>query len=70
MDGRHSLAANAAAAKMMPPVTEMKMPLSSREAEAIALRPMRSCRAMISRQAGRIAVALSENITNGEMPRP
>jgi len=66
----NSLLSDAEAAKMMPPVTEMKMPLSSREADAIAFRPMRSWRAMMSRHAGRMAVALSENITNGEMPRP
>lgn len=55
---------------MIAPVDDMNMPLSSRDIDAIALRPIRSCSAIRSKHAGNIVVALSENMTNGEMPRP
>ena len=48
----------------------MNMPLSSRDIDAMALRPIRSCKTISSRQAGKMLVALKVNMTNGEMPRP
>lgn len=46
------------------------MPLTSSELDAIALRPMMSCNSKRTTQAGKMAVALRENIINGEIPKP
>lgn len=54
----------------MSPVLAIKIPLKSKDMEAIALRPIRSCNAIRHKQAGRMAVALKLNITKGEMPKP
>lgn len=46
------------------------MPLTRSEAEAIALRPILSWSNMRTMQAGKMAVALSENMVKGVIPRP
>jgi len=56
--------------KIMPPVVDMKMPLKSIEIDAMAFRPIRSCRKINKIQAGKIVAELIVNIMKGEIPSP
>lgn len=51
-------------------MAEVKIPLTRSEAEAIAFRPILSWSNMRTMQAGKMAVALSENMVKGVIPRP
>lgn len=52
------------------PVPAVNIPLTTRDDDAIAFRPIRSWSASNTRQAGRMADALSEKRINGDIPKP